>query len=204
MHVDCLSIAFRIGDMRSLWERTIVDTTGGPFVHAEIALSHGNDVRAYSSFAGTGFTVSPNRRSMQGPDWRVVSLPLHPGGYKAAYGLILQTLAMNLPYNNQDLWQCCFKLMLPFEQDLDCNNLETWRPTGVFCSQACLLLLRKLAAMGVFSQPALVDWAGLNGVNSRGCSPNALYTLLTQREKKVTNQIARTARGSYCPSIPPT
>jgi hypothetical protein len=101
-------------------------------------------------------------------------------------------MALQLPYNSRDLWQCCIKIMLPFEKDLDCNNLPSWCKQGVFCSQACLLILRRLAAGGFLHLPRGVDLAH---VNSRGCSPNSLHALLSQKKK--SNQGVLSPHRSY-------
>ena len=182
---SCLSIAFMSGDWRRLDDRLIMSATRGPFVHAEVLLSRGDSVRAYASLEPRGFTVSSSKHSEQparpgGRAWRLVHFPLRQGAYKPVYALILQLLALNLPYNRWDTWQCCVGLMLPFERDLDCCDLESWRAGGVFCSQGCLLLLRRLGRMGALASPQLVDWRALEATNSRGCSPNALYGLLAR------------------------
>lgn len=179
-----IGVAFARGDPHSWGDALIMDTTGGPFVHSEIILQNGKDVRSYtavkyphpcseSSFCTTG------RRLPLPSNWEVVKFPVTEGAYKSAYAAVLQLMAMQLPYNSRDLWQCCFKLMLPFEKDYDCQNLATWRPNGVFCSQACLLLLRRLAVQGKLGMPpGLV--LRLSSINSRGCSPNTLHRLLTR------------------------
>ena len=68
--------------------------------------------------------------------------------------------------------------MLPFERDLDCNRVDTWRSSGVFCSQVCLLLLRRLAGQGLLPCLEPRTAADLDRVNSRGCSPNTLHRLV--------------------------
>ena len=192
----CLSIAFMSGDWRLFDDRLVMSATRGPFVHAEVVLSRGDSVRAYASLGASGFTVSPNKHPESPPPaepggraWRLVHFPLRQGAYKPVYALILQLLALNLPYNSWDTWQCCVKLMLPFERDLDCCNPESWRASGVFCSQACLLLLRRLGRMGALYRPQLVDWRALEATNSRGCSPNALFALLT-RAPRIAGSLA--------------
>jgi hypothetical protein len=179
----CLSIAFMTGDWKLFDDRVIMDATRGPYVHTEVLLSIGDSVRAYASLGKSGFTVSPRKHSEQpggngGRGWRLVHFPLKEGMYKPVYALILQLLSLNLPYNSADMWQCCIKLLLPFERDLDCCNPVSWQTGGVFCSQVCLLLMRRLGRMGALSHPELVDWPALEATNSRGCSPNALYSLL--------------------------
>ena len=157
--------------------------TWGPFVHTEVLLARDEgDVRAYASFDGvSGFTPSRHSPySYRTDEWVVLRFRLSPGGYERAYALVLQLVALGLPYNSRDLWLCCVKVALPFKPDLDCERPETWRDGGVFCSQAALLVLRRLARTGVLrplpsSQRALVE-----STNSRGCSPNALFALLTQ------------------------
>ncbi len=160
----CLSIAFMSGDWRLFDDRLVMSATRGPFVHAEVVLSRGDSVRAYASLGASGFTVSPNKHPESPPAepggraWRLVHFPLRQGAYKPVYALILQLLALNLPYNSWDTWQCCVKLMLPFERDLDCCDLESWRASGVFCSQACLLLLRRLGRSTAPSSSTGARW----------------------------------------------
>lgn len=139
-----IGVAFMRGDSRILGDQVVMRATWGPFVHSEIFIQKGRDVRFYSASSPRGQGLVPSARlpGLPMPDkkWELVRFPLRqPGGYEAAYAVILQILAMQLPYNNHDLWQCCMKLMLPFEQDLDCDNLDTWRPSGVFCSQVGLV-----------------------------------------------------------------
>lgn len=186
-----VGVAFLRGNPARIWDRVIMDATAGPFVHTEFFLQRGEDVRFYTAAnlvgerfrSASGFMPSARARRLPDPaQWDVVRYPVTHQGYMLAYSLVLQLLALQLPYNARDLWQCYFSFMLPFEKDLDCTRFETWRPSGVFCSQVCLLLLRRLQAQGVL--------AGLpvHSVNSRGCSPNALHRLLHGPEKKGTNQ----------------
>lgn len=182
-----VGIAFLRGDPRRLYERAIMDATFGPYTHTEFFVQKGTDVRFYSAvnlarpgrqkMAG-GFMPSARLRGLPDPHkWQIVRYPVTEQGYKAAYALVLQLLALQLPYNARDLWQCCISVMLPFEKDLDCSRLESWRPSGVFCSQVCLLLLRRLHSQGVLRLPAEVV-PGVYRTNSRGCSPNGLFRLL--------------------------
>lgn len=181
----CLSIAFMSGDWGRFDDRVIMSATRGPFVHTEVLLACGGRVRAYASLGNSGFTVSASKHHERpsapgGRAWHLVHFPLRQGAYKPVYALLLQLLALNLPYNSWDTWQCCIQLMLPFERDLDCSDPESWRASGLFCSQACLLILRRLGRMGALARPELVDWAALGATNSRGCSPNELYRLLAR------------------------
>ena len=180
-----IGIAFARGDPHSWGDVLVMDATGGPFVHSEIFLQNGKDVRSYtavqyphpcseSSFCPTG------RRLPLPSNWEAIRFPVSEEAYKSAYATVLQLMAMQLPYNSRDLWQCCVKLMLPFEKDYDCRNLASWRPHGVFCSQACLLILRRLAAEGKLDLPPDLIHQ-MSTINSRGCSPNTLHHLLAQR-----------------------
>ena len=195
-----VGVAFLRGNPGRIWDRVIMDTTSGPFVHTEFFLQRGQDVRFYTAAnlvgerfrASSGFMPSARMHKLPDPtQWEVVKYPVTREGYMLAYSLVLQLLALQLPYNARDLWQCCFSFMLPFEKDLDCDRFETWRPSGVFCSQVCLLLLRRLQGQGVL--------AGLpvHSVNSRGCSPNALHRLLLL-QKKDTNQCRGTRAAPKC------
>ena len=173
-------------------DRLISGVTRGPFVHTEILLGKGDtgDARAYTAFEGvSGFTPSASEilhknTGLPLEKWTVIRYPLETGGYEKAYALVLQILAMDLPYNKSDLWQCCIRLCLPFEADLDCEHPDTWKARGgVFCSQVALLFLRRMNRMGLV--PNLETLAcQIESANSRGCSPNDLFRMLTTHEKK--------------------
>lgn len=179
-------------------DRAVSLLTGGPYVHTEIMLADGRGgVRAYSACDNTsGFSPSDSFGAhSRGLKCRWTGVRYHLSSdlsYKKVYALILQIISMSLPYNKSDLWQCCIQVALPFEKDLDCENLATWHTTGVFCSQVALLVLRRLRRDGLI--PAFSDTDNEVGrlierTNSRGCSPNQLYRILTldaspHREKK--------------------
>ena len=61
----------------------------------------------------------------------------------------------------------------------DCERPETWRQSGVFCSQVALLLLRAFARHGHIVLPADTR-ALVEATHSRGCSPNTLFGLLSR------------------------
>jgi hypothetical protein len=130
----------------------------------------------YTSFdAGGGFLPSANRPSA--PHWAMFAIPVtNPA---AVHATLLTVLSLNLPYNRKDLWQCWFKAMLPWETELDCERPETWRQSGVFCSQVALLLLRAFARHGHIVLPADTR-ALVEATHSRGCSPNTLFGLLSR------------------------
>ena len=176
-----VGVAFMRGDPRCFNERLIMDTTGGPFVHTEFFLQRGSDIRFYTAAnLARGERVGgfmPSCRLKTYPDparWEIVRFPITQACYQSTYAFILQLLALRLPYNERDLWQCTIKILLPFERDLDCDHPTTWQKHGVFCSQVCLLLLRRLALRG--SLPGLLP--AVTKCNSRGCSPNNLHRLL--------------------------
>lgn len=181
-----VGVAFLRGNPRTFWDRVIMDFTRGPFVHTEFFLQHGKDVRFYTAANlvdctqnPSGFLPSAKMHAL--PDdrrWDIVKFPVSYKGYLVAYALVLQLLALQLPYNARDLWQCSVNLLLPYERDLDYRRFDTWQPRGVFCSQVCLLLLRRLHSDGVIALPPSTC-KQVYGVNSRGCSPNALRALLS-------------------------
>ena len=185
-----LAIAFLRANPAVLRDRFIADLTWGPYVHSEILLGRTrelsskphhlhDDVRAYAAFDGlSGF--SPSKYKHSGPEWTIIKYPLPPGGYEKAYALILTLLSANLPYNHRDLWQCCIRFALPFEKDLDCETPDTWKHRGgVFCSQVSLLILRNLVRAGTVKVPPQCG-RDIEHVNSRGCSPNGLFRILTK------------------------
>lgn len=198
-----IGVAFLRGNTHVIGDQVVMKATWGPFVHTEIFIQKEGDVRFYSASSPLGeglvpsarlrdLTTSTNLHTLmqkgstginRTDKWEIVSFPLSPnGGYEVAYALILQILSMQLPYNSRDLWQCCVQVMLPFESDLDCDNLDTWRKSGVFCSQVCLLILRRLARRGLVALDLENrQYQNLQTVNSRGCSPNSLFNILSAR-----------------------
>jgi len=176
MRSCCLVVAFLRGNPASLYDCFIMDGTGGPFVHTELVLrDQAGRCRAYTALEGVGGVV-PVPPHAYGPEWALVSVPLAPDMLRRVYAGLLALLAARIPYNRADLWQCCLPFFLPFEADLDCARGDTWQ-RGVFCSQLACLVLRRAAREGCL--PASSAWrARLEAVNSRGCSPNALFLLL--------------------------
>lgn len=175
-----LGVAFRRGLTKDWNDLLVMESTQGPYVHTELFLQRGNASRFYTSVNADRrpCAITPtSRRLPLPPHWEAVRYPVSQRGYRAAYALILQLMTLPIPYNSRDLWQCAIPLMLPFERDLDCMDPPSWTGPGVFCSQFCLLVLRRLAAQGVVhAEPSLLHL--LADTNSRGCSPNALHRLL--------------------------
>ena len=173
-----IGVAFRRGSYQSIWETFITKTTGGPFVHCEIVVGCGSRMQAFTSLEGVGgFVQSQHCHSW--PDWVTVTIPISREMYLRVVGKCKEILALHIPYNWLDLWQCCIHIMLPYERDLDCNKHSSWH-SGVFCSQMCLLFLRMMSRDGAFPSKRQL-MIRLEGVNSRGCSPNQLYAILQGR-----------------------
>lgn len=176
LHGDWLGVAFRRGDGASLIDDIVMGATLGSWVHCEILRGKGPAYRAYAAFRGVGgFLPSANEHAP--PRWALFVIPVADPA--AVQTHVLRLLALHLPYNYADLWQCCVTAMLPWETELDCEHPETWRASGVFCSQAALLLLRALSRKGAVVLPADTH-ALVEATHSRGCSPNALFGLLNR------------------------
>lgn len=183
-----IGIAFRYATPRAPRDRVVSILTGGPYVHTEIMLADGRGgVRAYAASDNTsGFSPSNNfnahASTNTGSRWTAFRYPLSSEhAYKKVYALILQIIALSLPYNTRDLWQCCIQVALPYEKDLDCEDPSTWQANGVFCSQVALLILRRLRREGLVAFPPDLDAEigdMIEHTNSRGCSPNQLYRML--------------------------
>jgi len=157
-----------------------MNATSGPFVHCELLLGRADKYQAFSSYEFVGGFI-PSQNVHTHPQWTILRFPLssrNENALKSAYSIILQTLDLGLPYNYTDLWQCCIKSMLPYENDLDARTPASWSG-GVFCSQAVLLLLRRILQTGgiIHSMHPGIEHAILS-TNSRGCSPNCLYSIL--------------------------
>ena len=182
-----LGVAFRRANLGMPKDRLISTLTWGPFVHTELWLDKGGGgissgrPRTYGAFQGVSGFMPSNPFHDKNDSWVVLQYELAPGGYEKVYAVMLQLLSMNMPYNSRDLWQCCIKVALPYEKDLDCERPETWRG-GVFCSQAALLVLRRLQRRGILVHPQGLH-ALIETTNSRGCSPNALFNLLVKHEE---------------------
>lgn len=186
-----VGVAFMRGNPRLWGDLVVMNATQGPFVHSEFFIQKEGGYRFYTSAnlvhddercrAG-GFMPSLRLKGFPSPsEWDTVCFPVTEKVYLSTYAWILQILALNLPYNERDLWQCCVQCLLPFERDLDSNDPATWQPRGVFCSQVCLLLVRRLLHTdSLVTSP--VTRQLLLATNSRGCSPNALHGLLTRRQ----------------------
>ena len=182
MSGDWLGIAFRSGQLGNPKDDLIMAATFGPWVHCEVIRGQGERGWAYGAFEDLGgFMSSENIQSP--PEWGMFAVPVKDA--KALQGLLLHLISLELPYNTHDLWQCCVTAFLPWETELDCEHPESWKPHGLFCSQAALLILRRLAHEKAIELPG--DLRELvEASHSRGCSPNALFGLLARG-----NQIAR-------------
>lgn len=173
---DWLGVAFRRGNKRELYDDLVMGATWGGWVHCEVVRGKGPTGSAYAALEGRGgFLPSPNRH--EPPGWALFAVPVRDAA--AVHAAMLGLLALDLPYNSADLWQCCVTALLPWETELDCERPETWRRTGVFCSQVALLLLRRLARQGAVVLPADTR-ALVEAAHSRGCSPNTLFGLLAR------------------------
>ena len=189
-----IGVAFKRGNPGCLQDELIMQSTGGNLIHAEFMLGRPYDIRCYTACSmlqqgsvqikyESGFTPSRRFKSMPRRDegWECVCFPLRggAGGYQLVYSVLLQLIALQLPYNYRDLWQCCSKAALPFERDIDYTDFNEWKAHGVFCSQVCLLLLRRFDSQGlILIQPPAARQHGVYAMNSRGCSPNRLAHLL--------------------------
>lgn len=186
-HPHWVGVAFLKGEVLKPYDALIMASTLGRFVHTELLVGQGANCRAYSSYNYTdvqsGFTQSIN--AFDPKNWEILTVPMTSSEH--AQALALQLLDAQLPYNEHDLWQCCVKAMLPFESEVDCDSVQTWKPRGVFCSQMCLLVLRHLLHCGVFDKNAVPSdlQHNLHAVHSRGCSPNMLHALLKPHFEKI-------------------
>lgn len=179
---DWIGIAFKTGSFRYLQDDAIMGLTFGEFVHCEVVIGNDENGKAYGAFQGPGgggFMPSDNKHVP--PEWALFTMPLKKP--TQTRGVLLHMLTLNLPYNYADLWQCCISTLLPWETELDCDKPESWRK-GVFCSQAALLVLRRLARMDAIECPSDTRRL-LEAFHSRGCSPNALFGLLNRETKRV-------------------
>jgi len=187
-HPPALGIAFFRGAPFNPWAALIRNTTGGPYVHSEILIHDGTSTCSFSSFQGYGgFIQSQSVYTPQ--EWDILLFPLSQQAYDFSMFLTSQLHALHLPYNYTDLCQCwsyrCWPHVFPpLRSDLDCKAPSTWS-SGVFCSQACLLFLRRLIHEGLLT-PAQETTDLVNAINSRTCSPNALYSILAPKPEEKT------------------
>ncbi len=179
-----VGVAFRNGSMYSPYEAVVMSGTMGPFVHCELILGDGALGDVYASYNDERIT-SGFCRSLdvfESGKWVILKLPVK--SLDKARGLTLRLMDLQIPYNQNDLWQCCIKAILPFETELSCDNADEWKKRGVFCSQMCLLFLRMMQKNGDLDAPDALAHH-LSCVHSRGCSPNMLYSILSQYATRI-------------------
>lgn len=118
-----VGVAFMRGDPRLFGDMLVMQATRGPFVHSEFFIQSGSDVRFYTAAnlvhddkiqPTGGFMPSHRLKSLPASGiWETVRFPVSKQCYLSTYALILQILAMGLPYNSRDLWQCCVQVPIP-------------------------------------------------------------------------------------------
>lgn len=173
---DWLGVAFKQGDGRNVFDDIVMGATWGSWVHCELVIARNTTGKAYAAFqGGLGFMPSPSEPSP--PGWAMFALPVTDPAAVKAHALSL--LALELPYNYGDLWQCWMSAMLPWETELDCARPESWKTTGVFCSQVALLFIRQMSRQQAVVLPSDTQ-ALVEATHSRGCSPNMLFELLSR------------------------
>lgn len=172
-----IGVAFAKGNIYKPYDDLIMGATWGNMTHCELLLGKDNVAQAYTSYEGIGFVQSMKDNF---DNWNIIYFPVQ--NHLQSFPFVLRALSANIPYNSKDLWQCCIKTMLPMESELDCNVPELWSQTGVFCSQICLLFLRKFARDKIITCPAQLSTL-LENTHSRGCSPNTLFFMLNQFSK---------------------
>ena len=181
MDGDWLGVAFKRGNGYKLLDDFVMGATLGPWVHCELVVGRGNIGRAYAAFQGArGFMPSQSEHVPR--EWVLFALPITDQAAVKTH--VLTVLSLDLPYNYTDLWQCWMTAMLPWETELDCARPESWKETGVFCSQVVLLFLRQLARQQAIVLPADTK-ALVEATHSRGCSPNMLFGLLNRSCQRV-------------------
>ena len=181
MNGDWLGIAFKRGSRYRLWDDLIMGATLGSWVHCELVVGRNNIGRGYAAFQGArGFMPSQSEHTPR--EWAMFVLPVADPTAVRAH--VMAVLSQDLPYNYTDLWQCWMTAMLPWETELDCARPESWKETGVFCSQVALLFLRQLARQRAIVLPSDTKTL-VEATHSRGCSPNMLFGLLNRSCQRV-------------------
>jgi hypothetical protein len=173
-----VGISFRSGNHHSMREAIIMAGTQGPFVHSELLLGTGSSYKAYSAYEGIGGLLS-SRNNCSKPDWTTIVFGVaSPEAFSKIQNFVHHVLSLHIPYNNRDWYRYPFQRIYPFQSDLNYQRPESW--DQVFCSQVILLLLRKfLTEKLIANVPERVQIA-IHVTNSRGCSPNDLFRLLTK------------------------
>ena len=165
-----IRIAFKKNGLNSALENLICLFSLDRHVHAEIRF----DGYAFSSFYDSSNPIDVMHECNVG-EWDFQEIPItHPGvaldilediftKCRASYGF--NPLDMAMPKSCLDFW----------EDDLDCTRPDTWK--RLFCSQLVILFLRRCALAGVLHGRNLeLLWS----VNTHGCPPSKLKTLLTR------------------------
>jgi hypothetical protein len=191
----CVGIVFVRGNPSAIGDNVIMQATSGPYVHTEFLMMDNENAKTYTALGAfnrtdrvSGFTRTEILHcSAIGPDLVLINIPVEHGwvGYNKIKSFIMQLLTERIPYNYKDLWQCCFKALLSYEEDVTCSDPKSWKHHGVFCSQACILILKWLCKEGLVKLPDATRGL-IECTHSRGCSPNTLYRIMTATGKKNT------------------
>jgi hypothetical protein len=191
----CVGIVFMRGNPSAMGDNVIMQATWGPFVHTEFLMMDSHNTKTYTALGAfnrrdqiSGFTRTEILECAAiGPHLITMNIPVEHGlaGYNKVKSFIMQLLTERIPYNYKDLWQCCFKALLSYEEDVACSDPKSWKDHGVFCSQACLLILRWLCREGLVKLPDVTRDL-IESTHSRGCSPNTLFRIMTATTKKNT------------------
>jgi hypothetical protein len=132
-----VGVAFMRGDPRVFGDLVVMRATRGPFVHSEFFIQKDADIRFYTAanlvhdtnpLVAGGFMPSRRLRALPtNGAWETVRFPVSKECYLSTYAWILQILAMKLPYNSRDLWQCCVQVfptwLEPDRQLASINNI---------------------------------------------------------------------------------
>lgn len=169
----------------STWESLVSTMIDGPFVHVDMCFVPSKAPKApprldtmkqlFSTFIGEHFCgyVPKGWTARSNNTHTLLLIPVSSETWDRARNYVSMLCSKKTPYNYSDLALCPLSnsAVNLFTKDVDAFPT----PRTVFCSQAAVLTLRH--ALSVSTTNSLIREA-VWSVNSRGCSPMGLYTIL--------------------------
>lgn len=175
----------------STWESLVSKMIDGPLVHVDMlfvppkAMSHETMQprfetmkQLFSTFIGEHFCgyVPKGWKNRSNNTHTLIIIPVTEEIWDRARSYVSQLCAKKTPYNYSDLALCTVSnsMVNTIVKDVDVLPI----PRTVFCSQAAILTLRHALNTSNLGEILRNVKSDVWSINSRGCSPMALFALL--------------------------
>lgn len=185
LHGYHIGLMFQKKTPGSTWESFVSKMIDGPFVHVDMCFVPSKAPKApprletmkqlFSTFVGEHFSgyVPKGWTNRSNLTHTLLLIPVSSETWDRARNYVSMLCSKKTPYNYSDLALCPLSNSAVNLLAKDVDAFPT--PRTVFCSQAAVLTLRH--ALSSSTTNSLIKDA-IWSVNSRGCSPMGLYTIL--------------------------